>query len=462
MLRLSLGTFLAILLACVLPSIAQQTSRPDPTDLAHPFNTPASVSVPASDAEFFRWRNQIRTALFLPKRMPSPAVHEYGSFVPMAGVVAHRVTFAGAYSMRVPAIVYAPDHEAGKLPAIVVVAGHGGDKTTWYEVYVGLLYASAGAVVITYDPIGEDERNSLHRSDARDHDTTITGAESPARIGGAMIGDVISAVGYAASLPQVDSDRIAVLGYSMGSLHAALAAALEPRIHALVLSGGGDLDGNGGSWDSSRKVMCQGGPYQALSFLADKAAILYALHQRSGPTLVLNGAEDNLVALPHHMSGFFVDLNARVAALAGIGAAPIEYSFYASVGHRPSWVNRDAAAWLNTKLHFPRWRSLTLDSLGETHIADWAIATGATINRGYASEKTEGGIRALGQGFPAPSREQLQVVPEAEWKTHAEQYCWQGLAKRVLRAQGIAAAVPDPSVNSNQSLTEGKAPIPSR
>ena len=28
----------------------------------------------------------------------------------------------------------------------VVVAGHGGSKSTWYEVYAGLLYASAGAV----------------------------------------------------------------------------------------------------------------------------------------------------------------------------------------------------------------------------------------------------------------------------------------------------------------------------
>ena len=97
-----------------------------------------------------------------------------------------------------------------------------------------------------------------------------------------MIGDIMGAVSYVLSLPEVDSKRIAVVGYSMGSFHAVLAAGLDPRISALVLSGGGDLDGNGGSWDSSSKIMCQGGPYQALSFLPDKGAILYGLHQRVG------------------------------------------------------------------------------------------------------------------------------------------------------------------------------------
>jgi dienelactone hydrolase len=392
-----------------------------------------------------QWREQVRAALFLPKQMPAVAARDFGNFVPMPGVVARRITYASQYGMRIPAILYGPDHGFGKLPAIVVVAGHGGDKTTWYEVYAGLLYASAGAMVVTYDPVGEDERNALHLSDARFHDTVLAGQESPARLGGVMIGDVISAVNYVASLPSVDKNRIAVLGYSMGSFHAAIAAALDPRIHVLVLSGGGDLDGNGGSWDTSSKTMCQSGPYRALSFLPDKGAILYALHQRSGGTLVLNGSEDHLVVGPHHMESFFADLNARVAALAGPRASPIEYLFYPNTGHRPSWVNRDAAAWLNTKLHFPRWQNLPLDSLGETHIAEWAATTGATINRGYNTEKTEGGIRALGHGFPAPTRAQLQVIPDAEWQAHIEQYSWHGLAKKILFAQGLPAVTPEPS-----------------
>jgi dienelactone hydrolase len=434
-----------ISLACALPCTAQQTTRPDPTDPAHPFDTPAAVVTPATDAQFAQWREQASAALFLPKTLPAVAARDFGSFVPMLGVVAHRVTYGTQSGMRVTAIVYQPDHVSGKLPAIVVVAGHGGSKSTWYEVYAGLLYASAGAVVITYDPIGEEERNAQHLIDARAHDTVLPGPQSPARLGGLMIGDVMAAVSYATSLPQVDPKRIAVLGYSMGSFHAALAAGLDPRIGSLVLSGGGDLDGNGGSWDSSSKIMCQGGPYQALSFLPDKGAILYALHQRAGETLVLNGAEDNLVAAPHHGESFFADLNGRVAALAGPHVPKIEFRFYPGVGHRPSWVNPDAATWLNARLHFPRWQNVSLDSLGETHISEWAAATGAHINQGYESEKTEGGIRAVGQGFPAPTRAQLQVVPTAEWQTHQDQYTWQNWAKKTLLEEGLPPVVPEPA-----------------
>jgi dienelactone hydrolase len=251
---------LAILLGFAQHGTAQRTTRLDPTDPAHPFDTPPPVSVPASDEQFARWRELTKSALFFPKTMSPVAAHDFGSFAPMPGVVAHRITYGTQFGMRVSAIVYHPDHASGKVPAVIVVAGHGGSKSTWYEVYAGLLYASAGAVVVTFDPIGEEERNSEHVTDARAHDTVLPGLESPARMGGLMIGDVIGAVSYAASLPEVDPKRIAVLGYSMGSFHAALAAGLDPRIRALVLSGGGDLDGNGGSWDSSTKIMCQGRP----------------------------------------------------------------------------------------------------------------------------------------------------------------------------------------------------------
>jgi dienelactone hydrolase len=440
---------LTIALSLSLHGIAQQITRPDPTDPAHPFDTPPPVAAPATDEQFARWREQAKAALFLPKTMPPVAAHDFGSFTPVPGVVAHRVTYGTQFGMRVPSIVYRPDHVSGKVPAVVVVAGHGGSKSTWYEVYAGLLYASAGAIVVTFDPIGEEERNSQHLIDARAHDTVLPGLESPARMGGLMIGDVIGAVSYAASLPEVDPKRIAVVGYSMGSFHAALAAGLDPRIRALVLSGGGDLDGNGGAWDSSSKIMCQGGPYQALSFLPDKGAILYALHQRSGETLILNGAEDSLVATPHHGESFFADLNTRVQALAGTKVPKIEYRFYPGVGHRPSWVNLDAATWLNARLHFPRWQTISLSSLGETHIAEWAAATGAHINHGYASEKTEGGIHALDHGFSAPTRAELQVVPEAEWQAHQDLYTWQGWAKLTLTAEGLPVNVPEPAPSTH-------------
>lgn len=430
----------SLLTTCI--AIAQKTTRPDPTDPEHPFNTPAPVSSPVSVEQLEAWRHAARKALFLDGPAPAIAPHEFGTFSAMRGVVAHRVTYGTQYGMRVPAIVYEPEKITGKVPAVIVVAGHGGDKSTWYEVYAGLLYASAGAVVVTFDPIGEGERNAQHLHDARAHDTVLPGSDSPARLGGLMIGDVSQAVSYALSLPQVDPKRISVLGYSMGSFHASVAASLDPRIHYMVLSGGGDLDGNGGSWDSSSKVMCQGGPYQALSFLPDKGAILYANRQRAGETLLLNGAEDNLLAAPHHGPSFFADLNARVRAVGGQGLPAIDARFYPGVGHRPSWVDRDAAEWLNARLQFPHWKGVSIESLGESRIGDWAAATGARINNGYGSEKTEAGVRGVGKNFPAPSTAQLEAVPMAEWTAHEDLYTWQGWAKRTLEAEGLHVEVP--------------------
>ena len=70
-----------------------------------------------------------------------------------------------------PAIVY---HRAGatitKHPSLIVVNDHGGDKSSWYCYWAGILYARAGAVVLTYDPIGEYERNAERRSNTGQHD----------------------------------------------------------------------------------------------------------------------------------------------------------------------------------------------------------------------------------------------------------------------------------------------------
>ena len=160
--------------------------------------------------------------------------------------------------MRVPAIVYRPVKTVGKVPGMLVVNGHSGDKSSWYSFYAGLLYANAGCVVVTYDPLGEFERNEECRSEARLHDTELPGAEMPVRVAGQMLTDLLQGIAYVRQHREVNASRIAVLGYSMGSFHSAIAGALDRNFRVLVLSGGGNLDGPGGYWDSG-KQMCQGG-----------------------------------------------------------------------------------------------------------------------------------------------------------------------------------------------------------
>jgi dienelactone hydrolase len=428
-----------LLLAVLAPLLQAQilSSRPNPANPRFPFDTPGPVKTPATAAQFDQWRTQIKSALFISNPLPTLAPKSYGMFSPTAGVIAERVTYGTHFGMRIPAIVYRPAHSEGKLPAMVVVDGHGGDKTSWYAFYTGILYARAGAVVVTYDPIGEDERNSERKSETREHDTVIKGPHSPERMGGLMVTDVMQAVSYLSQRPDVDARRIAVLGYSMGSFISAIAGAVDPRIRVLVLSGGGDLDGNMGSWDRSSKIMCQAGPYRALSFLPDKAAILYALHQRSGTTLILNGTVDPLVARPHHFKPFFADLNTRIAALTGTRANLPQSRFFTGVGHRPSWVTRPAALWLQEQLHFPNWTAAKINAMGTTHISAWAKATGAHINNGYAAEDREGGIRALGTGIPNVPWAVLQALPEARWQQEKERFTWDAWVQHALAADGI-------------------------
>jgi pimeloyl-ACP methyl ester carboxylesterase len=100
------------------------------------------------------------------------------------------------------------------------------------------------------------------------------------------------------------------MGYSMGSFVASITGAIDTRIRAAVLVGGGNLDGPGEYWDNA-KPMCQGYPYQALAFLGDRAAVLYALHAGRGPTLIYNGLEDSVVNSPKTGPPFFADLRDR-------------------------------------------------------------------------------------------------------------------------------------------------------
>ena len=424
------------------PMLQAQTisSRPNPADPHYPFNTPPPVKVPASSAQFNQWRSQIKSALFISDPLPTLAPKSFGTFSPAPGVVAERVTYGTNFGMRIPAIVYMPLHSDGKLPGMVVVDGHGGDKTSWYSFYTGILYARAGAVVVTYDPIGEDERNNDRKSDTREHDIPVKGPHSPERMGGLMVTDVMQAVSYLSQRPNVDSTRIAVLGYSMGSFISAIAGAVDPRIHTLVLSGGGDLDGNMGSWDQSSKIMCQAGPYRALSFLPDKGAILYGLNQRRGATLILNGKLDQLVGKPHHFEPFFKDLSSRVVALTGTRTNLFESRFFANVGHRPSWVTRPAALWLQGQLHFPNWTAAKINALGQTHISAWAKKTGAHINPGFTEEEREGGIRALGKDVPNVTWDSLQVLPLETWQREKERFVWDAWVRHALTADGIRTA----------------------
>jgi dienelactone hydrolase len=335
----------------------------------------------------------------------------------------------------VPAIVYRQQGASlTQRPALIVVNGHKGDKSSWYAYWAGILYARAGAVVLTYDPIGEYERNAERKSGTSQHDQYVAPDDMGRRMGGQMVTDVMEATSYLTQRTDVDPKRIAALGYSMGSFVTSIACAVETRLHACVLAGGGDLDGPGGYWDLSRK-MCQGIPYQSLSFLGNRGPVIYALQARHAVTYVFNGSTDQVVDIPNHGPDFFATLRHDTIAEQGSSKDVFEYGFAPNGGHRPYFLTKPVALWLQEKLKFPNWTRKEVESMPETHIADWAIAKGLKDKTSANYEHGEGGTMALGNDIPAVSRDELHALPEALWESQKDNLVYESWLARAKAAE---------------------------
>ena len=94
---------------------------------------------------------EIRENFFVPDPLPPLNAVTHRRFEPAPGVVAEAVTYTTQLGTRIPAILYTPKPipktDTGRIPALIIVSGHGGDKYSWYSYYSGIHYARAGAVV---------------------------------------------------------------------------------------------------------------------------------------------------------------------------------------------------------------------------------------------------------------------------------------------------------------------------
>jgi dienelactone hydrolase len=390
-----------------------------------------------------QWRAEIRHQLYVPDTLPDLEAHIWSTFTPTPGVIADRVTYQTSSGMLVPAIVYRPERPTGKLPGIVVVNGHGSDKYGWYAFYSGMLFAKAGAVVVTYDPIGEGERNIDRKSRTGAHDKIVPpppgvlATDWGQRLAGLMQVDLMQAVSYLRSLPQVDPSRIAVVGYSMGSFISGIAGAIDLRIHAVVLSGGGDYDGPSGYFDSN-PLPCQSPPYRSLSVLGDRGAVLYALNAARGPMLVMNGDADTVMDMANHPPEWFATVRARATALRGTDQNMFTVILYPRISHRTSWVDRDGVTWLNQQIHFANWTAAQIASAPTTHVSTWAKANNVDITPNYIREDREGGLDALGTGLPGLTRKDLTALSDADWQANKDRLTYEAWAQKTIAAQQAA------------------------
>ena len=414
------------------------------------FALPAPVK---SVDQFAAWRAEMRHALYIPDKLPPLEPKVWSSFSPMPGVTADRVTYRTLDGMLVPAIVYRPTQVRGKLPGIVVVNGHGGDKYSWYAFYSGMMFAQAGAEVVTYDPIGEGERNTDRKSRASSHDKIIPVPEGMnpddpgQRLAGLMQVDLMQGVSYLAQRPEVDPKRIAVVGYSMGAFVTGIAGALDTRIHAVLLSGGGTFDdqADGGKSYDVGTLPCQAAPWHALKVLGpefhERGAVLYVLNAERGPMLVENGSNDTVMDIPHRTPEWFAAMRVQAVALDKANGGSVANMFTTHVdenkSHRTAWVERYAVNWLNDQIHFADWNAALIARMPTTHIADWITAQNIpwSISNGYMREDREGGLEALGTGYPGIARDQLNVLPEADWTRLKDDLIYESWAEKTMAAE---------------------------
>jgi dienelactone hydrolase len=120
---------------------------------------------------------------------------------------------------------FLPTDNGRKFPAVIALHGSGGGHISMAEP-ASLLAAQGYAVYV------------LHYFD-RTGTTHVDGLATIARNYPAWMKTLWDAVGFIAGQPQVDAERIGLLGFSLGAYLSVSAASIDPRVKAVVEYFGG-------------------------------------------------------------------------------------------------------------------------------------------------------------------------------------------------------------------------------
>lgn len=165
--------------------------------------------------------------------------------IQMNGFSIEKVIFQSLPGVYVTALVYVPDDHTKKHPGVLVPAGHAVDGKVHYQALSQRL-VGRGYVVISWDPVGQGERSQFWDAAAgKSRYNLICGEHAVmgnlAYLAGANLArweiwDGIRAVDYLLTRPEIDGERISIIGTSGGGFQATLIAALDERIKVAVPS----------------------------------------------------------------------------------------------------------------------------------------------------------------------------------------------------------------------------------
>jgi len=146
---------------------------------------------------------------------------EWDKTFPASDRVRHRkVTFENRYGVALAADLYVPANAVGKLPAIAVSGPFGAVKEQASGLYAQTM-AERGFVTLAFDPSFTGESGGRPRYVASPDINTE---------------DFSAAVDFLTTLPEVDSERIGIIGICGFGGFAINAAAIDTRIKATVAS----------------------------------------------------------------------------------------------------------------------------------------------------------------------------------------------------------------------------------
>jgi Acetyl xylan esterase (AXE1) len=351
--------------------------------------------------------------------------------VPGDGYRIECVTFATEPGSRVTASLYLPADAKGPVPGIVAACGHGGSKSALAYQYAGQLYARLGFAYLVLDTIGEEERHVDGKMGTRAHDMyhfktseerrAFTRDKLKRLVIGKMVWDLLRGLDYLQTRPEVDPDRLGILGNSMGGTTSSCAAVVDQRIKAAVVSGWsmttqGVLEGK----DCSRM------PYEAFSAVMSFSE-MHALLAPHAATLFINGDSDSIIDVAEGGKGVVRRIRACIAGAeqilhdAGIEGT-IECHFVAGGCHRPYFLTHPSVAWLQQHLMAPQERRPVSEAV--VSFSEWVESQGQEIESLYNTEARVRGTRAVDIGAVYRDPKALACFPERDKPT--PEYTFQG------------------------------------
>ena len=228
-----------------------QTNESDTARWLEKAQIAPAFRAPASKNAWEKERKQIRAQVreLLGKLPPRPKIPKIQSLSreDRGDIIVEKFEFDNGAGANVPGYIILPKSHRGKAPAILYCHWHGGEYDLGKEELFqakhtpeepGPAFAKRGYVVVGVDAYCFGERNGRGPTSEKGRDGELSSSKFSLWVGrtlwGMILRDDLMALDYLVSRPEVDTERIGVMGMSMGATRAWWLMALDERIKAGV------------------------------------------------------------------------------------------------------------------------------------------------------------------------------------------------------------------------------------